>query len=115
MQERQGHPKRIFSYDEAVALLPEVRRLTEDAYERAQLVGASLSAGGAVSTEAQEKLSAIVQEWAETLAQDGIEVKGLWLVDFDNGSGDYCWRYPEVGLHFYHSYEDGFAGRTRIQ
>jgi hypothetical protein len=45
----------------------------------------------------------------------GIEVKGLWLIDFDNGSGYYCWRYPEESLQFYHSYEDGFRGRMRIQ
>ena len=115
MQERQGHPKRIFAYDEALALLPEVRRLTEEAYERAQLVGATLSAGGAIGADAQDKLSVIVQQWAEALTREGLEVKGLWLVDFDNGSGYYCWRYPEEGLHYYHSYEEGFGGRMRIQ
>jgi hypothetical protein len=45
----------------------------------------------------------------------GVEVKGLWLIDFDNGSGYYCWRHPEPGLHFFHSYEDGFSGRVPIQ
>jgi hypothetical protein len=45
----------------------------------------------------------------------GLEVKGLWLVDFDNGSGCYCWQWPEEELAFFHGYEEGFAGRTRIQ
>ncbi len=45
----------------------------------------------------------------------GVEVKGLWLVDFDNGSGYYCWRWPERELAFFHGYDEGFAGRTRIQ
>ena len=53
--------------------------------------------------------------WAEAMMQLGLEVKGLWLVDFDNGSGYYCWRYPEAGLLFYHSHEEGFRGRMRIQ
>ena len=36
-------------------------------------------------------------------------------MDFDNGSGYYCWRYPEQRLEFYHSYDEGFGGRMRIQ
>jgi hypothetical protein len=44
----------------------------------------------------------------------GLEIKGLWLVDFDNGSGCYCWRYPETGLDYFHTYEEGFRGRMRI-
>ena len=115
MKEKQGQRKRIFSFDEAAELLPEVRRLTENAWERARAVGASLSAGEAIGSEDQEKLSQIVQAWSESLTGMGLEVKGLWLVDFDNGSGYYCWRYPEAGLQFYHSYEDGFGGRMRIQ
>ena len=45
----------------------------------------------------------------------GAEPKGLWLVDFDNGVGYYCWCYPEPGITHYHGYSDGFAGRVTIQ
>ena len=45
----------------------------------------------------------------------GLEVKGPWLVDFDCGSGLYCWRWPEVKLEYFHGYDEGFAGRVRIQ
>jgi hypothetical protein len=45
----------------------------------------------------------------------GLEVKGLWLVDFDNGSGYYCWRWPEEDLAYFHGYDEGFDGRVRIQ
>lgn len=115
MKERQKQAKRVFSYDEAVALLPEVRSITEKAYERVQTESADLSPEGLPGAEAQERLSAVVKTWAEALIAMGLEIKGLWLVDFDNGSGYYCWRYPEAGVHFYHSYEDGFQGRMRIQ
>ena len=37
----------------------------------------------------------IVEAWAEAVRALGLEVKGLWLVDFDNGEGYYCWKYPE--------------------
>jgi hypothetical protein len=115
MKERPDQDRRVFSYDEAVALLPEVRRLTERAFERVQADSSNLSPEGLPDPEAQERLSAVVKGWAESLMGMGLEVKGLWLVDFDNGSGYYCWHYPETGLQFYHSYEDGFGGRMRIQ
>ena len=40
---------------------------------------------------------------------------GLGLIDFDNGSGYYCWRWPETDLAYFHGYEEGFGGRIRIQ
>jgi hypothetical protein len=110
----QRPEKRIFSYEEAAAMLPEVRRLTAAAYRAVEeLGGDGPSTGGGASL--QKRLEETVNGWARALLGMGLEVKGLWLVDFDNGSGYYCWRYPEDGLHYYHSYEDGFAGRMRIQ
>jgi hypothetical protein len=105
MTERDVAKKAIFTYDEAVALLPAIRELTEVAYLKVEALG----------TGADDRVQRIVVAWAETMIAKGLEVKGLWLVDFDNGSGYYCWRYPETGLLFYHSYEDGFGGRVRIQ
>lgn len=101
--------KKVFSYEEASVLLPEVRQATEEAYRRVESIAAS--SGRAAQAEADE----VVQAWAQALLARGLEIKGLWLVDFDNGSGYYCWRYPEERLDFYHSYEEGFGGRMRIQ
>lgn len=106
--------KKIFGYDEARALLPEVRRLTEEAQKRAEAVQSGADPEGRAGG-VQPMLDAIITEWARALNALGVEVKGLWLVDFDNGSGYYCWQYPEEALDFYHSYEDGFGGRMRIQ
>lgn len=102
---------RIFTYAEAVKLMPMVRRLTEQAYRRVE----SLASSGGREDEIRAQSDAVVGEWARALVQLGLEVKGLWLVDFDNGSGYYCWRYPEPGLDWFHTYEEGFAGRIRIQ
>jgi hypothetical protein len=109
-----GSDKKVFSFDEAAALLPQVRRLTEDAYRRVADLGTD-TAGGVAAAEVQGHIEEIVGAWAQTLTDMGIAVKGLWLIDFDNGSGYYCWRYPEPSLQFYHSYEEGFGGRMRIQ
>jgi hypothetical protein len=106
--------KRIFSYEAAAAMLPEVRRLTQEAHRTVEELGGE--SGHATSrADLQKRLEDIVNGWARSLARMGLEVKGLWLVDFDNGSGYYCWRYPEEGLNYYHSYEEGFNGRMRIQ
>jgi hypothetical protein len=111
----QEPERRTFTYDEAAAMLPEVRRITEKAHQRVDEIEQAVDAGRVPPEEARRQVDAVVTEWANGLLARGIEVKGLWLVDFDNGSGYYCWKYPEPGLHFYHSYEEGFGGRVRIQ
>jgi hypothetical protein len=97
-------PKRIFSYEQAVALLPEVQRITSEAVERVET---------AVSTES-EVYEDIVTEWAEAIMTLGIEVKGLWLIDFDSGGGYYCWKHPEPALEYFHGYDEGFGGRVKL-
>jgi hypothetical protein len=110
MSEGAPRAKKVFTYDEAARLLPEVRRLTDAAHTAVE----SISAAAASPDAAQERVEAVVSRWANDVMSLGIDVKGLWLVDFDNGSGYYCWQYPEEGLQYYHTYEEGFRGRTRI-
>lgn len=99
--------KRIFSYEEAAILLLEVQRLTSDAVSRVDAIDEE--------TATSEDYQNIVQEWADGVMALGIEVKGLWLVDFDNGSGYYCWKYPEESLQYFHGYDEGFGGRVKLQ
>lgn len=88
--------------------------MTEEAYRRVETLGEA-AASGSAPPDVQARIDEIVTEWAQAIIAKGVEVKGLWLVDFDSGSGYYCWRYPETGLHFFHSHEDGFRGRMPIQ
>jgi len=108
----------VFTLDEARALLPRVKGVTADAVQRAETLSAQLNTVAEDDPE-HETLSAalrdVVNGWAEELKTLGVEPKGLWLVDFDNGVGYYCWRYPETGITHYHGYSDGFAGRMTIQ
>lgn len=99
--------KKIFTLEEARVLLPKVRQLTADAVS----FYARLGDGG----EAEEERQKIVGQWASTVASLGLEIKGLWLVDFDSGAGYYCWKYPEQSLDHFHGYEEGFAGRLPLQ
>lgn len=84
--------------------MPEVTRITSEAVARVE------------ESESNEPADyeRIVTEWAESILSMGIEVKGLWLVDFDSGSGYYCWRHPEPALEYFHGYEEGFGGRVKL-
>ena len=108
MRSTPPSPSRTFSFDEARALVPVIRKLTQATQDRLAVLGVSSD------EEASEEAGRIVEEWAHEISLLGADVKGLWLVDFDNGSGYYCWRFPEHDLEFYHSYEEGFEGRMRI-
>jgi hypothetical protein len=114
----QSEERPIFTLDQARALLPKVKHMTADAVRRAESLAAQLH--GITEQEPEhETLSAalrdVVNRWAEELQSLGAEAKGMWLVDFDNGVGYYCWCYPEPGISHYHGYADGFAGRMKIQ
>lgn len=107
--------KKVFTYAEAQALLPEVRTITEEAESTVEQIRTAMIEQGASEERVREQVDRVVSAWARALLARGLEVKGLWLVDFDSGSGYYCWRHPEPSLQFFHSYEDGFRGRVRIQ
>ncbi|MDQ6799284.1 MAG: DUF2203 domain-containing protein [Acidobacteriota bacterium] len=98
--------KKTFSYEEAAELLPRVQELTSIAVEEVEALA---------SDAPRDAGQQLVAKWAEAVMKMGIEVKGLWLIDFDNGSGYYCWQYPEESLQYFHGYEEGFGGRVKLQ
>lgn len=107
---------RIFTLDEARALMPQVKALTEPVFLLADSLAEELATAGesgdpAHAQEVRERLQALVESWAEGIRDLGADVKGLWLVDFDSGDGYWCWAHPEEDLRHWHSYEAGFAGR----
>jgi len=99
--------KRIFTLIEARGMLPRVRELTSEAFSRYSDLGEE--------SDGEDERQEVVRGWIEQLSALGVEIKGLWLVDFDSGAGYYCWKYPEPSLDFFHGYEEGFAGRLPLQ
>jgi hypothetical protein len=110
--------KRSWTLEAARRMLVEVRTRTAAAVpvvERLLRARDGLASDAPERPEIEEQLRARIGRWAREMEALGVDVKGLWLVDFDNGSGCYCWRWPEEELAFYHGHDDGFAGRVRIQ
>ena len=102
----------------ARALLPEVRRRTQQAVEEVDALVPQRDAraeGTPERVEAEQRIQRAVSRWIRAMEALGVEVKGAWLVDFDNGRGYYCWRWPEERLEYFHGYDEGFDGRVRIQ
>jgi hypothetical protein len=109
---------RQWTLEAAQELIPEVRRRTERAVAETDALAEQRALVDPRSREREALDARIEQEvgrWAREMEALGLEVKGLWLVDFDTGSGYLCWKWPEESLSWFHGYEEGFAGRTRIQ
>lgn len=106
--------RRTFTLDEARKLLPVVKRITRDAVSETEAIENEAFLGLRDQDDAKDEVADVVQHWAEKVLVLGCEPKGLWLVDFDNGQGCFCWQHGEDDVGFFHSYEEGFEGRTCI-
>ncbi len=110
--------ERHWTLESARALFPDVRARTERAVaeiERLEAQREAHAAGAPERAGLEERIERALDRWAREMEALGVQVKGLWLIDFDSGAGYYCWKWPEPTLGFFHGYEDGFGGRTPIQ
>src|SRR6267142_5060990 len=131
-------PARLFTIDQANAMLPLVRAITGDLAKLAKDVverrhrlalltsGRDLKPGDPYSDElAQmetelERDAVRLQEYVDELRQLGVEPKGAveGLVDFpcqlDGRIVLLCWRLGEPELLYWHDLESGFAGRQPL-
>jgi len=97
-------------------MFPDIRARTAravEAVERAE--GEAASPDPVRRAAARRRLDEIAGRWVREMEALGVEAKGPWCVDFDNGSGYYCWRWPEPELAYFRGYRDGECARTRIQ
>jgi hypothetical protein len=108
---------RVFTLDDARAMLPHIQELTAAAVREVDPLMQQIEhieEDAPEHSRLQASITQIVTSWAEAVQDLGAEAKGLWLVDFDGGSGYYCWKHPEPTVSHYHAYDDGFAGRMKI-
>lgn len=110
---------RVMSRPEAQRLLPVLLKMTERAQKEVQGLVQRLELLRQVdeneANRVENEIDHIMERWREQVTRLGGQPKGVWIVDFDNGSGLYCWKYPEREIAFEHGYQDGFLGRQRLQ
>lgn len=109
---------RNFSLEEAQNLLPLVYRLTGDTAKKSKYLMGCIDAlpdkKSVRALEIQSQINELIDRWQNKIERLGAKPKGLWLADFDNGNGYYCWKFPEVKILYKHGYQDGFTGRILI-
>ena len=122
---------RLFTVDEANALLPTIIPLVERVLEARQRLGAAASdlekvmrqaSGNGGSREASQAAldMAVIVESIEKIEALGCQVK-----DFESGLIDFpaerngrtvllCWKYGEERVEWWHDMDAGFAGRQLL-
>ena len=131
-------PPRLFTIEEANAMLPLVRAITRDMVqlaknivERQQRVeylkaGRDIERGDPYSDELAQSLDDLekdkdrLRDYVLELRELGVEPKGAveGLVDFpamfDGQLVLLCWKFDEPEVLFWHTLEGGFAGRQSL-
>ncbi len=107
---------RTFTLAQARELLPIVRRITSAAEEKVRGLGQRYSnvSQPDQKTELEQLIKACIAEWQGKMTRLGVTTKGLWLVDFDNGDGYWCWQHREADISFTHGYHEGFKQRRPL-
>lgn len=114
------HPtglQRVFTLQDARKHLPIIRKITENARNSYHSVVFRLTndvMDSATLVSLEEEATRLVRQWADSIARLGCSAQGLWTVDFDCGTGYYCWKVGEPEITHFHGYEDGFRERVRI-
>ena len=132
-------PQRLFTLDEAEALLPELIPILEAIRDAQQEVGeaqaeierltAPIGGNGhgvkadriAQARQRVQRASATLRQRALELDQRGVELKdpATGLIDFRSrrqGRVVYlCWRLGEPRIDWWHELEAGFAGRQPLE
>ena len=105
---------RLFSLHDAEALLPALRRMTDQAALRVEQIREQLRfvpRSEPLFQRLSREMEVEVERWAEKVGKLGCHPKSLWVVAFGSNDGaSYIWRYGEEGLHLFHHPSRGLDG-----
>ena len=117
MRDRQAHPYRVFTLEQANGTVPEVARLTSEVQRRLDELrraydGADLEAGQMLETGTRELLTS----WQDAILAIGAEPKGIFTVDFRTPDPNvlWCWTVNEPEIRHRHFTWESFKHRIEI-
>lgn len=100
------HRHRVFSREDAEALLPIIRRITQIAANAALELRDQLKfipEDEPLASRLRSEHDLIIKRWAIKITRLGCEPKGAWIVDFLATEGWFTWRLGDENLNFFHS------------
>jgi len=99
--------RQIFSLDEVRALLPELRALTQAAFDRCEAIqlAAEESSERRASQLAGCRMRNILARWMKELTVYGAVAGDTWEIHFDNGHGYFCWCLGDDEVRCWHTYD----------
>ena len=105
-----------FELSEANGLVSVIRKFTRDTQKKVDVLStqASFVPTQEKKQEIEQALQRVFDSWCCKVTKLGAIPKGMWLVDFDNGEGYFCWAFPEEEVEHYHGYDEGFKGRVKL-
>jgi hypothetical protein len=126
-----NHFQKHFSLAEARALLPELRRIFQDAHHRRERARrADETLGDLIRKTGTDiggpPVSGMLMDLQQMQAQmERVEKLGVVVKDFDRGLVDFphlregrevflCWELDEDDIEFWHDLDTGYAGREQL-
>jgi len=108
----------VFKTQTVDDLLPLINKITSTykvKVENKMLILEQISSSKiSIINELEVEIDTMIAEWKSKMRRLGAKPAGLWSLDFDNGNGYFCWKYPEAKIAFQHGYKEGFTGRKPI-
>jgi hypothetical protein len=130
--------QRVFTVEEANALLETVRPLAEEMVVQRRALGHALARqeriegkvrtnGGGISAHEPGEVQAALDDSAAAVARcvEELHALGVLVKDLDSGLVDFpalrageevllCWQVGEEEIRYWHGLEEGFAGRKEL-
>ncbi len=111
-------PNKVFSIAEVREILPIILKITQNSQKEVTQFLNQLEAIRQFNVDKAQEIENLIEmtfeKWKDKVRKLGGHPKGMWLADFDNGQGYYCWKFPETEIKFYHGYADGFSSRKLV-
>lgn len=108
---------RVFDLTEANALLPLIKRITEEAdlqlsahedrLERLLLADPRRES-------VQQLYKKVITQWKHKMEGLGVYVDGLWQVKLDVGQGFLCWQHPDSSIGSFLAVNEPWEQRQRL-
>ena len=113
-----GQRDKLFNLSEALELFPLVQSLTKQ--HQLELAPMQSRLSKTLSNDPrravfEQEFEQLVSKWKNKIELLGLQVVGLWSVEFNVGSGAISWRYPELELLYYRHAGDSSSGRTNLR